>query len=409
MPAPIRILTFSTLYPSSVMPGNGIFVETRLRQLLARAPQLRAHVVAPVPWFPIAAERFGRYGRFAAVPRHEVWHNIPVEHPRYLVVPKASWRVTPLTLAAQSYPTMRKLLTVGSGFDVIDAHYLFPDGVAAAMLAKATGKPFLVTARGSDVRELANYRLPRALIRWAASRAFKVITVSAALAHDLEAIGVPPERLVVLRNGVDLSLFSPGDRTKLRERLRLSDGPVLASVGRLVELKGHDVMIRAMGLMRDTTLVIVGEGPERRRLETLARTVGVADRVRFLGQVSQQQLVGVYRGADALVLASRHEGWPNVLLEAMACGCPVVATEVDGIREIVQHEDAGIVAQARSPEGIADALRRLMARYPGSEATRRYAEKFGWDATSDGQVEMFSAAISEDRMNPHAPSVRHAA
>jgi glycosyltransferase involved in cell wall biosynthesis len=289
------------------------------------------------------------------------------------------------------------LLDAHGGFDVIDAHYLFPDGVAAAMLAKATRKPFVMTARGSDVRELANYRLPRALIRWAASRAFKVITVSAALARDLEAIGVSPERLVVLRNGVDLSLFSPGDRARLRERLRLSSGPVLTSVGRLVELKGHDLVIRALTLVPHATLVIAGDGPERKRLEALARSLGVDARVRFLGELPQPDLVGVYGGADALVLASRHEGWPNVLLEAMACGCPVVATNLNGIREIVRDPDAGVVIEERSPEGIAGGVRRLLARYPGAEATRRYAEDFGWDATSDGQLELFAAAVCAGR------------
>jgi glycosyltransferase involved in cell wall biosynthesis len=409
MPAPLRVLTFSTLYPNSVMPGNGIFVETRLRHVLERAPHVRAHVVAPVPWFPFAGKRFGRYGRFAAVPRRETWHGITVEHPRHVVVPKATWRTTPFTLAAQSYPTIRRLLIAENGFDVIDAHYLFPDGVAAALLSKAARKPFVMTARGSDVRELAKYRLPRALIRWAASQAFKVITVSAALARDLEAIGVPPERLVVLRNGVDLSLFSPGNRAVLRDGLRLSSGPVLASVGRLVELKGHDLVIRALTLLPDATLVVAGEGPERKRLEGLSRSIGVDARVRFLGELSQQELVAVYGGADALVLASRHEGWPNVLLEAMACGCPVIAAELAGIREIVRSDDAGVIMQERSPEGIAQAARRLLARHPGAETTRRYAEDFGWDATSDGQVELFTAAAYAGRMSTRAARMRPAA
>lgn len=409
MSAPLSILTFSTLYPNSVMPGNGIFVETRLRQLLARAPHCEARVVAPVPWFPISGEIFGRYGDFAAVPRGEVLHGIPVEHPRYVVVPKISWRATPFTLATQSYPTLRRMIAGGRPFDVIDAHYLFPDGVAAALLARATGRPFLMTARGSDVRELAKFRVPRALILWAARRAFKVITVSAALASDLEAIGVPPERLAVLRNGVDLASFEPGDRAQAHRRLRSTSGLVLASVGRLVELKGHDLVIRSMSLMPDAILAIAGEGPERKRLETLARAIGVADRVRFVGQLSQRELVAVYRGADALVLASRHEGWPNVLLEAMSCGCPVVAANLDGILEIVRSENAGVIIGERSPEGIAAAVGRLLAQYPGAEATRRYAEDFRWDATSDGQIELFAAAARMDASAARSATMRHAA
>ena len=395
----MRILTFTSLYPNSVFPENGVFVEARLRQLLGRKPAYEARVVAPVPWFPFRGPRFGLYGRMAAVPGREVLKGISIEHPRYVVVPKLSWMVTPITMAAQSYPTLRKLIAEGYDFDLIDAHYLFPDGVAAASLARAFRKPFVITARGSDVRVLTKYSLARRQILSTIHRAAQVITVSAALRDDLIALGADGDRIRVLRNGVDLSMFSPGDRVACRTAIGLSGKPVVASVGRLVDLKGHDLVIRAILNVPDATLVIVGSGPEERRLKALAQDLGVAQRVRFLGQVGQDRLRDVYTAADVLVLASTHEGWPNVLLEAMACGCPVVVTDIDGMREVVQSSDGGILVESRTPEALGSGITSMLDRPPGRERTRRYAEAFSWDTTSDGQSEVFERIASSGFVN----------
>jgi glycosyltransferase involved in cell wall biosynthesis len=231
------------------------------------------------------------------------------------------------------------------------------------------------------------------MILWAAGRATAVVAVSAALKSALVDLGVDAAKITVLRNGVDTRMFRPVDRALLRARLQLS-GKVLLMVGNLVELKGHELVLRALCDLPDTCLLIIGEGREEQNLKELTHTLGLQERVRFLGILPQEQLVEYYGAADALVLASSREGWPNVLLEAMACGTPVVATDVGGTPEIVAAPEAGVLASERSARGIADALRRLLRNYPDRNLTRRYAEGYSWAATTAGQLELFDRVRS---------------
>jgi len=136
-------------------------------------------------------------------------------------------------------------------------------------------------------------------------------------------------------------------------------------------------------------LVIIGNGPERAALGTLAQESGVADRVAFAGVMAQEDLRHYYGAADALILASSREGWANVLLESMACGTPVVASRVGGTPEVVTAPEAGLMMAERTPEALADAVRRLFGHYPDRNATRRYAEGFSWADTTAGQLRLF--------------------
>jgi glycosyltransferase involved in cell wall biosynthesis len=381
----MKILTFSTLFPNAEKPGHGIFVETRLRHLVASG-KVESRVVAPVPWFPLKHERFGQYGRLARVPREETRHAIRVAHPRYPVVPKIGMNVAPALLAQSVKPAIGRIIDEGYDFDLIDAHYFYPDGVAAAMLGKYFNKPVVVTARGSDITLFPQFRLPRTMIRWAASRANAVITVCNALRDEVVALGVDASRVTSLRNGVDLELFRPIER-KQNEHF------TLLTVGHLVPVKGQELIIGALPLLPDVRLVIAGDGPDRKKLEAQARALNVLDRVRFLGAVPQAQLRDHYGAADALVLASSREGWANVLLESMACGTPVVASRVYGTPEVVAAPAAGVLMAERSGSGVAHAVRSLRANYPDRAATRRYAEGFSWDDTTAGQIRVFQQAM----------------
>jgi teichuronic acid biosynthesis glycosyltransferase TuaC len=381
----MRILTFSTLFPNTEKPGHGIFVETRLRHLVASG-KVESRVVAPVPWFPSTHERFGNYARLARVPREETRHSIRVQHPRYPVLPKIGMNVAPALLAQSVKPAIGRIIDEGYDFDLIDAHYFYPDGVAAAMLGRYFNKPVVVTARGSDITLFPKYRLPRTMIRWAASQATAVITVCNALRSEVVALGVDEHLVTSLRNGVDLELFRPLDRTP-NERF------TLLTVGHLVPVKGQDLIIAALPLLPDVELVLAGDGPDRKKLEAQARSLGVEDRVRFLGAVPQSELPRHYSNADALVLASSREGWANVLLESMACGTPVVASRVYGTPEVVASSAAGVLMAERTPRALADSVNTLRSRYPDRAATRRYAEGFSWDDTTSGQIRVFQQAV----------------
>ncbi len=383
----MQILTFTTLYPNAVLPQFGIFVETRLRKLVSSG-QISARVIAPRPWFPFTHRRFGKYAVFARIPRFEERHGLRVDHPSYPVIPRIGMAVAPLLLFSAVLPLVRWQIARGEDFDAIDAHYMYPDGVAAAMLGTALDRPVVITCRGSDINEIPKYSLPRRQIMWAAKRAAALVTVSEGLRERLSVLGIERDQVRVLRNGVDLDLFHPVEQRIARSPLRL-EGRLLVSVGNLVRLKGHNLVIKALVDLPSTTLMIVGHGQERSSLEGLARSLGVADRVRFVESLPQEKLREIYSAADALILASESEGWPNVLLESLACGTPVIATDIPGAREIVRVPEVGYLLQERSSESICQAVQRLFANPRERNAIRAYAENFGWDVTTAGQLRMF--------------------
>ncbi len=387
----MKILTFSTLYPNREQPGHGIFVETRLRYLVASG-KIDSRVIAPVPWFPLTGQRYGRYGAYARVPQHETRSGIKVLHPRYPVVPKVGMNITPHLLARWARASVARLIDEGFDFDLIDAHYFYPDGVAAAMLGKYFNKPVVITARGSDLTLFPNYKVPRKLISWAGQSAAGIITVCNALRDEALSLGMDPAKAVSLRNGVDLQLFQPVERAAVRARLGL-DSFTLLAVGHLVPVKAQELAVAALPSLPDVRLLIAGNGPNRGMLEQLAQRLGVGPRVTFLGALPQASLRDYYGAADALVLPSEREGWANVLLEAMACGTPVIASRVWGTPEVVAAPEAGLLMAERTAQALADAVRALRADYPDRAATRRYAERFSWDDTTAGQLALFAKVL----------------
>jgi len=403
----LRLLTFSTLYPSSARPNHGVFVENRLRHLVASG-RAESTVLAPVPWFPSTDPRFGDRARMAATPREETRHGLRVLHPRYKLIPRVGMTMAPFLLYRAMVPVMEKLLAQAGPFDAIDAHYVYPDGVAAVWLGRRFNLPVVVTARGTDVSLIPQYRLPRLLIGQVIRHAAALITVSSALKDALVALGAPTQKVTVLRNGVDTTLFRPpADRDALRQRLGYTR-PTIVSVGLLIERKGYHRTIEAMRDLPDFDLVIIGEGPERAALQTLAGRLGVANRVRLIGARPHAELPDHYGAADLSVLASSREGWANVLLESMACGTPVVASNIWGNPEVVQRIEAGVITRENSPAGIVEGVRRLLAEARPRAETRTYAEAFGWDETTEGQLALFARVIGRPIPTHATPTEAHA-
>ena len=396
-PRPLRLLTFSTLYPNPAQPNHGVFVENRLRHLVASG-EAESSVLAPIPWFPGRPPAADPKARFPEIPIRETRHGIAVHHPRFLAVPGIGMVSNPFALYRAAKRALARMVADGVVFDAIDGHYLYPDGVAAVWLARDYGVPVVLTARGSDTSQLPHYRIPGRLIRAAIARADALIAVSAALKDGLVALGAPAEKVTVLRNGVDLDAFRPlPDRAAARAELGF-DGPTLLSVGLLIERKRHHLTIEALAQLPGHRLVIAGEGPERSALEALAARLGVGDRVRLVGPVPHARLPLYYGAADVMVLASSREGWANVLLESMACGTPVVATPAWGSREAVSAAEAGVVIEEATPTAVAAGVRRVLERLPDRAATRAYAEQFGWDETTAGQLALFRRVLARAGM-----------
>ena len=390
---PLRLLTFSSLYPNNARPNHGVFVENRLRHLVASGGAV-SEVVAPVPWFPSAHSRFGDWALNAQVARTETRHGLMVRHPRFPVIPKIGMSIAPSLLYRAVAPMIGRLIANGPRFDAIDAHYVYPDGVAAVWLGQRFGLPVVITARGTDVSLIPDFPKPRRLIQEAIAGSAALIAVSGALKDALVVLGAPDAKVTVLRNGVDTGLFHPPmDRAAVRAALGLTR-PTLISVGLLIDRKGHHRTIEAMTLLPDFDLIIAGEGPERAALTALIARLGLVERVRLLGARPHAELPSLYGAADASVLSSSREGWANVLLESMACGTPVVASDIWGNPEVVRRPEAGVITRENSPAGIVEGVRRLFAAGLPREATRAYAEPFSWDETTQGQLDLFRRVIA---------------
>ena len=393
----LRILLFSTLYPSSARPLHGIFVETRLRELLSIGG-VQARVVAPVPWFWSTDAKHGKYAAMARTPRRETHNGIEVLHPQYPTLPKIGMNVAPLLLALGAWRAVKQIQREGFDFDLIDAHYYYPDGVAAALLAACLGKPLVVTARGTDVNLIPEYRIPRQLIRWAARRAGASVGVSEALVRRMQDLQLGSPQFQVIRNGVDAQRFRPIPQDEARAAVDVQGSPVLLCVGNLHEHKGQGLVVQAFADVLkqhpQAQLLVVGEGPDRGALERSVAEAGLGGHVRLVGTVPNAELAPWYSAADLLVLASSREGWPNVLLEAMACGTPVVATAVGGIPEVVASEDVGRLVNQRTPAALAEAMLGALAARQSRSVVRRYAERFGWDHTSRQQLQLFNSLVS---------------
>lgn len=407
----MKILTFSTLYPNAAAPNHGVFVENRLRAVLEKS-DADARVVAPVPYFPFKHKIFGRYARFAAAPLIEERYGLQVSHPRYFLPPKIGMSYAARSLERCFLKSAHDLMSAGWDFDLIDAHYLYPDGVAAAAVAQALKKPLVLTARGTDVSLIPSFPKQRAMILNAIEEAESVICVASALRDELVTIGAPEEKLSVLRNGVDLNLFTQIDKLAARAQFSLpTTAPLIVSVGHLIDRKGHDLIIEALAAIPEAILAIAGAGEKKTSLISLAKKLGVEKRVRFLGTIPHENLSSLYSAADVLALGSSREGWPNVLLEAMACGAPAVAAPIWGCGEVIAEPAAGKLTTERSATAFAETLSAVLDDPPPRTATRAYAERFSWDETATRIDALFNSIADDTKQHSqitYTPAVIHA-
>ncbi|MEW6745599.1 MAG: glycosyltransferase family 4 protein [Planctomycetota bacterium] len=393
----MKILVFSSLFPNALDPWHGIFVLERLRHL-RRRHGVDAVIVAPVPYFPRVGG-FGRWSRLARIPLAETIDGFTVHHPRYLVTPRVGMSLYPVWMALGTRSLVKRL-TRETGAELVDAHYVYPDGVAAALVARWVKLPVVVTARGTDINLLPRYRVPRSWVRWVLGRADGLAAVCTALGQAMEELGAPSGRVRILRNGVDLDKFRPLERGAARRAIGVAEGGKhLLSVGHLIERKGHHLVIEAVSRMarRDVQLLIVGRGPEEGRLRSLVAARSLQGRVTLEGSVPHERLATFYSAADLLVLASSREGWANVLLEAMACGTPVVATRIWGTPEVVANEHVGRLVEHRDAESLAAVLEAALVTPWDRGRIRAHAEAHSWDATADGQMRLFAEALARSQ------------
>lgn len=389
----MHIITFSNLFPSSVMPTHGIFVYERMRRFAA-ASGCRWSVVAPVPavMWPLRKLGGGAYQKWAQVPLRETWQGVDVYHPRFKHLPGMSQSRQADAVTKGARAVVREL--VQGGDVVLDAHYLWPDGVAAGQLARELSVPFTLTARGTDVNVLAQEPKLAGRIADAARRAHRCMAVSSALSQRFAtSCDLPEEAVETVRNGVDLERFAPGDAQAARRELGLpTSGRIALGVGRLVSTKGFDVAAGAVAKIPDTHLVLIGDGPDRPNIESAG-----AGRVSFLGSQPPEMVAVALRAADVFVLPTHREGWPNVVTEALASGLPVVATPVGGIPQILGGSTPaahlGALVDVGDVAGFAHAIERVLDGGRHTSEIRKFAESYGWSEPMEQLLATFRSAV----------------
>ncbi len=409
-PSP-RLVVFSTLFPNSAQPTSGVFIRERMFRVGSQLPIV---VVAPKPWFPLQGLiRLVRPGFRPSVPRRERQQDVDVYQPRFLSIPGLAKSLDGILMALSLYWPMKRL-RARFGFNIIDSHFGYPDGYAAVLLGRWLDCPVTITLRGTEVRHARDESLRPLLIK-ALTGAERIITVSDSLRRLALELGAAPERVQVVANGVDVEKFYPADRGAMRARFKLPlQAKVLITVGGLVERKGfHRVIELLPALLQrfpELHYLVVGggsaEGDWEERLRQQVETLGLCDRVHFLGTLCPEAIREPLSASDVFVLSTRNEGWANVLLEAMACGLPVVTTDVGGNAEVVARPELGTVVPFDDAPALQRALGEALLRQWDGDTIIAYARDNGWDKRIGLLHEIFTGiakhGISAGRPLPQA-------
>ena len=396
-----RLVVFTTLFPHPGQVHAGLFIRERMFRV---ARVLPLTVVAPVPWFPLQGLlRLWRPHFRPLAPKHEIQQDIEVWHPRFFSVPGLLKSFDGFFLAIGSLSTLVRLKK-HRGCDLIDAHFGYPDGYAATLLGRWLKLPVTITLRGTEIRHARDRALRKRLVK-ALTRAARVFSVSDSLKRLAVDLGIPEDKIQVVGNGVDTEKFFPIAKQQARSELGLPlDAPVLISVGGLVERKGfHRVIDCLPGLLvahPQLQYLIVGgrsaEGDMRAELEAQVARLGLNEHVRFLGAIPPQELHLPLSAADVFVLATRNEGWANVFLEAMACGLPVVTTDVGGNQEVVCREELGTIVPFGNQAALSAAIEQALQRDWDRPAIIRYAEENGWAQRVQVLTQAFQLVLAAD-------------
>lgn len=394
----MRILSISTLFPNPVKPSFGVFVGNQMRAVVARG-DIDLTMFSPIgmpPW-PLSTQ--SPYARLRNIPEVSDAVGIKVHYPRFMLLPKIGGDSNPGRIARAVLPLARKLHGE-KPFDLVDAQFFFPDGPAAAIVARELGLPLTIKSRGADIHFWS--QRPRALaqMKEAAAQAAGLLAVSLALRDDMIALGMPAERIGVHYTGLDREKFHPVERGAARALVSAmpnlgiwSEGPLLVTPGSLIPRKGQRLVIEALTRLPDARLALAGAGTDEANLRALAKRLGVAERVHFLGLVGHDVLPHVLCAADVLVLPSASEGLANVWVEGLACGTPIVIPDIGGAREIVNDDSAGRIVD-RTPESIADAVSAILADPPSQAQVAEHVSRFSWGVNAHNIVHFWQDVLS---------------
>ena len=385
----MRILTLSTLFPAANRPNFGIFVERQCSALSA-VRDFSVTVINPIGIAPWPLNLFTQQASLRELPFEEEWGGLTVYRPRFTAIPKIGGRFNPAMIASAVLPLARRL-HAENPFDLIDAEFFFPDGPAAMRLSKALGIPFTIKARGADIHHWGSQSGTAQQVLQAADSASGLLAVSSALKSDMVKLGMAADNITVHYTGLDQSRFVPRDRAEEKAKLGII-GPLILCVGALIPRKGQALLIAALPDIPDATLMLAGLGKSEADYRALANRLGIAERVRFMGNVAHDDLPALFAAADVMALVSASEGLANAWVEALACGTPIVASDVGGIHELVKTANAGRVVD-RNPQAVAAAISELLANPPAPCTVAASVSAFSWDENARQLAAFFRRVV----------------
>jgi len=383
------ILVYSSLYPTRSNPFHGVFVKELSRHLLSRVSSVR--VVAPLDGRQnLAGLVRGQYQR------HFLDEGLNIYHPVFWTFPRwfKQWD------GRLVYHWTRKAMASHRHrVSIIHAHYAYPEAFAAGCFAEKWNIPFVVTVHGSDINVLARDGARRSLIADTLKKADAVVAVSEKLKEKIIALTGRQEGVYHIPNGMDPIRFYPGSQSRARKKLGMSHWEkIIMFVGRLEPVKGLDRLIQAVSALESNVgLVLVGKGSLKKALARQVQDLGMEGRVLFCGAIEHHCLVDYFQAADLLALASYSEGWPTIILEAMACGIPVVSPVVGGVPEIITNDALGVLTENNRPESLSRALKKALEIDWDRNRICAYAEQYTWDAVADAYVNCYDRIMKNFR------------
>ena len=394
-----NILALSYLFPNRAQPGYGIFVHNRLKAIQKFC---NIRVIAPIQWYPRVHRFRGRLWG-SDIPLRDQIGGLEVHHPRFFTIPRYMKWLDGITYLLAVRSVVKQLNENGSfDFDLIDLHWTYPDIVAGSYLAKKFRKRYIVTVRGHEALYLDENTLRRRILAHFLRRADFVIALSDELLRVILALGVDPNKIRVVLNGVDLSLFKLLDREACRRQIGLPlNKKIILSIGRMTKGKGHQELIRMMPdilKLHDVELYIIGgvnpEDDFSHVLRSLIRNFGLNDKVHFIEKVNHEMLPIWYNAADIFCMATKREGCPNVVLEALACGTPSVVTDVGATREYIKNGKNGFLVPPDKICCLSGIVNNVLSTHWDRHEIAKGMAIWGWPVCAENVFEIYRSVLS---------------
>jgi glycosyltransferase involved in cell wall biosynthesis len=399
----LRILALSYLFPNHSWPNFGIFVYNRLRAVQEFCDLI---VVAPIPWFP-GMQKIKRYQGLHKVPRRDVFGDLAVEYPRFPIIPRFCKILDPFSYLLAVLNVVRKLKKEKtSDFDLIDVHWVYPDILAGYILSKLYNKPFIITVRGKEALHLNEKSLRRLMLNIIIKKANQVVCLSSELKEICSQIGVKRDRISIVLNGIDDEKFIIKDKYKTRNILKLDyNAKIILSVGSLILRKGYLELFRAIAnynQLNNLQVYVVGsasaEGDDFQVLQSELKKLGI-EIVHFVGSRPQSELPQWFNAADLFCLFSHSEGCPNVVMEALACGLPIVATRVGAIPDMVQEGRDGYLVSGYDLDEMSKMLDLCLKRKWNRSVIAKAHQKRTWRDCAADVFKIYNSILDKNNFN----------